>query len=211
MNVSKASLRLIALCCALFSLYLPLTLAGQVSIHVAPQDIKIPDLFHSWSLIQTDHKNFIEEQYDPLLDISQTQFGSMHYQSPDLLEQRYQKPLQGSIIFTPTTIKVNFPNRKLVLPVENFPELALFSQTILNLLNGDLEKLSKHFKLTLLSAKKHNWSLILTPINQLKNRLRSIQIDGTESTIESILFTQLSGDWRKLTLGSSSIENLSSK
>lgn len=188
MTTSKTILKFITL----LSLCLPIPLLAQ--------DAKIAELFNSWSLIKADHKYFKEEQFDPILEISQTKSGTINYQSPNLLEQHYEKPLKGSIIFTPTLIKINFPNQKLELPVENFPEISLFTQTILNLLNGDLNSLSKHFKLDLHLVDKQTWSLLLTPQHSLKNHLRSIQIDGTNSQIESMLFTQLSGDWRKLTL-----------
>ena len=164
------------------------------------QEIKLSELFNALSQVKTDHKRFIEQQFDPLLEISQTQFGEMYYQSPNLLEQRYEKPIAGTITFSPTLIKLNFPNRKLELPVESFPEIALFSQTFLNLLNGNLALLQKSFDLTFKTSENQGWQLKLTPTNQLKKHVQAIKILGSQTEIHSILLTKISGDWRKITL-----------
>jgi len=90
------------------------------------QPLKITELFHALSLIKTEQKNFTETQLDPFLDILQTRSGVMHYQSPNRLEQRYQTPIKGRIIFTPTHIKIDFPERKIELSTERFPQVSLF-------------------------------------------------------------------------------------
>lgn len=176
----------------LFSLCLPFSAFSQ--------EIKLSELFNALSQVKTDHKRFIEEQFDPLLEISQTQFGVMYYQSPGLLEQHYEKPIVGTITFSPTLIKLNFPNRKLELAVESFPEIALFSQTFLNLLNGNLALLQKSFHLVFKTSENQEWQLNLTPTNQLKKYVQTIQILGSQTEIRSILLTKTSGDWRKITL-----------
>lgn len=164
------------------------------------EEIKLSELFTAWSQVKTDHKSFIEEQFDPLLEISQTQFGELYYQSPDLLEQHYKRPIAGTITFSPTLIKLDFPNRQLELAAESFPEIALFSQTFLNLLNGNLALLQKNFDLNFKRTENQGWQLKLIPTNSLKKHVQEIQIQGTKTQIESILFTKISGDWRKITL-----------
>ena len=164
------------------------------------QAIKLSELFNALSQVKTDHKRFIEQQFDPLLEISQTQFGVMYYRSPSLLEQHYEKPVVGTITFSPTLIKLNFPNRKQELPVESFPEISLFSQTFLNLLNGNLALLQKNFALEFKTSENQGWQLNLTPTNQLKKYVQAIQILGSQTEIRSILLTKTSGDWRKITL-----------
>lgn len=188
MRLNKTALKILIL----VSLCLPFTAFSQ--------EIELSKLFNALSQVKTDHKSFIDEQFDPLLEISQTKFGVMYYQSPNLLEQHYEKPIAGSITFSPKLIKINFPNRKLELAVESFPEIALFSQTFLNLLNGNLALLQKSFDLTFKASENQSWQLKLTPINQLKKHVQTIQILGSKTEIHSILLTKTSGDWRKITL-----------
>ncbi len=188
MRVKQVAFKIIFLT----NLCLPLTAFSQ--------EIKLSELFKALNQVQTEHKSFIEEQFDPLLEISQTQSGEMFYQSPNFLEQRYEKPIAGTITFTPTLIKFNFPDRTLELPVEGFPEVALFSQTFLNLLNGNLALLQKNFELAFKASENQVWQLSLTPTNQLKKHIQAIQIIGSQTEIQSILLTKTSGDWRKITL-----------
>lgn len=178
----------------MISLILPLSSVAQT--------IKITDLFQALSLIKTEKKYFTETQQDPFLDILQTRSGIMHYQSPNLLEQHYQTPIKGQITFTPTQIKIDFPDRTLEFSVERFPEISLFSQTFLTLLRGDLKTLRKNFTLTFQTKDDLTWQLNLTPTNQLKKHLQSINVTGAQSKIQSILLTQRSGEWRKITLQS---------
>ncbi len=166
------------------------------------QTIKITDLFHALSLIKTEKKYFTETQLDPFLEILQTRSGTIHYQSPNLLEQHYQKPIKGNVIFTPTQMKVNFPSRTLELSVERFPEISLFAQTLLSLLNGDLKALNNNFTLKFQINNDTTWQLDLTPTNQLKKHLQSINVIGKQSNITSILLTKRSGEWRKIVLQS---------
>lgn len=167
---------------------------------VLAQPLKITELFHAFSLVKTEQKNFTETQLDPFLDILQTRSGVLHYQSPNRLEQRYQTPIKGRIIFTPTQLKIDFPERKIVLSVERFPQISLFSKTFLMLLNGDLNTLRKNFTLNYQTKEDTHWQLDLIPTNQLKKHLTSIKITGIQTEITSILLTQRSGEWRKLTL-----------
>ena len=179
-----------------------LILSLMLPISSFAQSMKITDLFQALSLIKTEQKAFTETQQDPFLNILQTRSGIMHYQSPSLLEQHYQTPIKGKIIFTPTQITIDFPNRTLEFSVEQFPEISLFSQTILTLLNGDLEALRNNFTLTFQAKKNVTWQLDLTPTNQLKKHLQSINVTGIQSDITSILLTKRSGEWRKIILKS---------
>ncbi len=174
----------------------------MLPINSFAQTIKLTELFHALSLIKTEQKYFTERQLDPFLDILQTRSGVMHYQSPNLLEQHYQTPIKGRITFTPTQIKIDFPDRTLELSVERFPEISLFSQTFLTLLKGDLSALRKDFTLTFHTKDDLTWQLDLIPTHQLKKHLQSINITGAQSEIQSILLTQRSGEWRKITLQS---------
>lgn len=192
----------------------------SLSLLVSPtyaqsQEREITDLFQAWSQVTSEKKSFKEEQYDPLLDLAHTQFGTLVYQAPDQLEQHYETPLSGVIVVTSTLIKIDFPNRKLEFSVDISPEIVAFSQLFLNLLNGRLDRLQNDFNVTFIapppskSTTKNNqhdandeseWQLILTPTSSLKHHIQRVQVVGVQTQIQSILLTQRSGEWRKITL-----------
>jgi len=170
------------------------------STSVWAQPIHLEILFESWRSVETAQKAFTEEQFDPLLEISQKQYGQLSYQSPDRLEQNYHKPVKGSIVFTSSRLKIDLPNRQLEINVAQFPEVALFSKTLLNLLNGNLEALRTSFTLDFKSDGNQVWQLNLLPNQTFLKQIHKIEIWGSETNIDSILLLQTSGDWRKLTL-----------
>jgi hypothetical protein len=162
--------------------------------------VDVPTLFKAWSQVEKADKRFTEEQFDPLLEISQHKSGVMRYRAPDFLEQHYKTPFEGKITFSETIVKIDFPNRKLEFSVENSPEITLFSRTFLNILNGKLALIKKDFQLVFLAQENSHWKLRLIPINQIKSQIQEVLLVGDKTEIQSILFTQVSGDWRKLSL-----------
>lgn len=170
------------------------------SIPAFAQPVQINALFQSWSAIDSAQKKFVEEQFDPLLEISQKRYGQLSYQSPDRLEQRYDRPIKGLILFSPSLLKIDLPNRQMEINVAQFPELSLFSQTLLNLLNGNLEALKNTFTIEFKSQSNQTWQLNLVPKQTFLKQIQAVEIHGSQTDIESILLRQTSGDWRKLTL-----------
>ena len=167
---------------------------------VSSNQIDVATLFKVWSQVESADKRFTEEQFDPLLEISQHKSGVMHYRAPKFLEQHYKKPFEGKITFAENVVKIDFPNRKLELSVESSPQITLFSNTFLNILNGKLALIEKDFQLVFLDEENSHWKLRLLPINQLKSQVQEVLLVGDKTEIQSILFTQTSGDWRKLSL-----------
>ncbi|MEA1990293.1 MAG: outer membrane lipoprotein carrier protein LolA [Pseudomonadota bacterium] len=165
-----------------------------------PNQMDVPSLFKAWGQVESANKRFTEEQFDPLLEISQHKSGVMRYRAPDFLEQHYKMPFDGKITFSENIVKIDFPNRKLELSVENSPEVTLFSRTFLNILNGNLALIKKDFQLVFLAKENSHWKLRLIPINQIKSQIQEVLLVGEKAEIQSILFTQVSGDWRKLSL-----------
>jgi len=163
-------------------------------------DIGLNQLFSAWHQVKTADKHFIEEQFDSLLEISQTKSGVMHYQSPNFLKQQYKKPFTGTVIFNDNKVKIDFPNRKLEIPLAQFTEVAMFSEMFLDILNGNLLAIQKNFTLKFTEKINTAWQLRLTPKNNFKSQFQDIVLKGRKTDIESILLTQKSGDWRKITL-----------
>jgi len=162
--------------------------------------IDVPSLFKAWSQVKSAEKRFTEEQFDPLLEISQHKLGVMYYRAPNFLEQHYKQPFDGKILFSENVVKIDFPNRKLEFSVENSPEITLFARTFLNILNGKLALIKKDFQLVFGVKDNRHWQLRLIPINQMSSQIQEVLLVGDKTEIQSILFTQVSGDWRKLSL-----------
>lgn len=160
--------------------------------------LTLEGLFSTWSCVKAEQKKFTEEQFDPFLEITTTLSGTLHYQAPDKLTQHYLSPIEGSVFFTPDTVRLDFPNRQLSLSTDSAPMLTMLSQTLLHLLNGNLEKLSQSFKLEFSEQGNQTWQLNLFPKNTLRVHLESIAILGVQQQILEIRINKGSGEWRKL-------------
>lgn len=162
------------------------------------EELSMKNLFASFEKNKNSQQKFIEQQFDSFLEIKMDKSGYLKYQYPSNLTQYYLSPIKGEISFTDKSIKINFPSRKIILPLDNTPVLAMFSQTLLSLLNGDLKKISKLFVVNFNVRTNNNWTLNLEPKNKFKKYLDSIVVQGKYKKINDILITQNTGDWRKI-------------
>ncbi|MEA3405788.1 MAG: outer membrane lipoprotein carrier protein LolA [Pseudomonadota bacterium] len=162
------------------------------------EEITINSLFSHWNKIPNETRTFKETQFDPFLEINHSQSGSLFYKAPNLLEQHYQSPHKGSIIFTNETVKLDFPNRKIELSTENAPMASALSQTLLHLLSGNQAQLKKRFNILYTNLENRGWQLTLIPKVNLKQHIDSIIVTGNEYTINIIQFNQPSGEWRQI-------------
>lgn len=168
---------------------------------------QLNELLLSMKQTQQSQKSFTEVQYDSLLELSFQKSGTLKYVAPNYFEQSYTTPKKGKMVYTDTFISIDFPNKKLKLDVRNYPQVFSFSRSILNILNGDKTALEKDFELAFQSLSQQSWELILTPRQELAAYLQSVTIKGRKNTIEGLLFTEKSGDWRELTLNQTSLSD----
>lgn len=175
-----------------------LVLSTFFSNGVQAEGMTLDTISESWAKSKSQQKLFIETSYDPLLEIRSTQKGKMIYRAPNTLEQHYDEPNKGTITFTDTLITLDFPNRKAEITTQSAPVLAALSQTLLDLLRGDIKGLEQRFSVDFKNLNNQNWQIILTPTALLKRHLDSITINGSEQTINNIVVTQISGEWRQI-------------
>ena len=175
-----------------------LVLSTFFSNGVQAEGMTLDIISESWAKSKSQQKLFIETSYDPLLEIRSTQKGKIVYRAPNTLEQHYDEPNKGTITFTDTLITLDFPNRKAEITTQSAPVLAALSQTLLDLLRGDIKGLEQRFSVDFKNLNNQDWQITLTPTALLKRHLNSITINGSEQTINNIVVTQISGEWRQI-------------
>lgn len=162
------------------------------------ETITLENIFEGLSKNKTEQRTFIETIYDPLLEIRSTQTGKMIYRAPNTLEQHYEGLNKGTITFTDKVITLDFPNRKAEITTQSAPTLASLSQTLLDLLRGDIKSLEERFSVSFKASNNQNWEITLTPTILLKRHINSITVNGSKQAINRIIVTQISGEWRQL-------------
>lgn len=170
---------------------LTLMLAAVIS-HAAEWDID--RLMHGLAQIHSDHSSFVEQKSIAMLDKPVESSGELFYTAPDHLEKRTIKPKPESMILDHDTLVIARGRQKQRLPLQDYPELAAFIESIRGTLAGDRKALERNYRLSLDGTAEH-WTLQLLPVDEkMQAVVKRIRIAGVRDSLRSIEITQADGD-----------------
>jgi hypothetical protein len=160
----------------------------------------IDQLMQSLAAIRTGHASFEEKKSIAMLDKPVESSGELFYSAPDRLEKRTLKPKAESMLLDKDTLTVEQRGKKHALPLQSYPEIAAFIDSIRGTLAGDRKALERTYKLSL-DGDEQNWSLVLLPIeDKMKKVVAMIIIAGSGSTMRTIEIKQADGDSSLMTI-----------
>jgi outer membrane lipoprotein-sorting protein len=172
-------------------LALALMLAPFIS-HAADWDID--QLMRSLAQTQSDHASFVEKKFIAMLDKPVESSGELFYTAPDHLEKRTLKPKAESMTVDADTLVIERGRQKHRLPLQDYPELAAFIDSIRGTLAGDRKALERNYRLSLDGTAEH-WTLQLLPTDEkMQAVVKRIRIAGMRDAVRSVEITQTDGD-----------------
>ncbi len=137
---------------------------------------------------------FVEKKYIALLDKPVESSGELLYTAPDRLEKRTLKPRPESLIIESSTLTVERGKRKMVLRLQDYPELVAFTESIRGTLAGDIAALRRIYNLDL-EGTEERWTLTLRPIEtKMLDVVQRIRIGGSRAEVKSIEIEQTDKD-----------------
>jgi len=143
---------------------------------------------------RTGHARFTEQHYVALLDRPVTTSGELFYEAPDRLEKRTLQPRPESLRVAAGVVEVENGRMKRSLPVQRYPELGAFIESVRATLAGDLPALRRYFSIAL-EGSPSRWRLQLTPLDQrLARTVSQVYISGAEAELLQIEVRQADGD-----------------
>lgn len=149
---------------------------------------------------RTGHASFIEKKSIAILDKPVESSGELFYEAPDRLEKRTLKPKPESMVLDRGTLTIEQKGRKHVLPLQSYPEIAAFVDSIRGTLAGDRSALERTYQLSL-EGNEQGWTLALQPIDaRMKKVVEKIRIAGVGSELRSIEIRQADGDSSLMTI-----------
>lgn len=170
---------------------LALMLAAVIS-RAAEWDID--QLMRSLAQTRSDHARFVEKKSIAMLDKPVESSGELFYTAPDYLEKRTLKPKPESMILDRGTLVIARGRQKHDLPLQDYPELAAFIDSIRGTLAGDRKALERNYRLSLDGTAEH-WTLQLLPVDEkIQAVVKRIRIAGVRDAVRSIEITQADGD-----------------
>jgi outer membrane lipoprotein-sorting protein len=188
MSITKA---LFALACAAGLLFSPLARAEEWGLD---------QLMRGLAQTRSGHASFVEQKSIAMLDKPVESSGELFYTAPDRLEKRTLKPRPESMVLERGTLTIEQKGKRHVLPLQNYPEVAAFIESIRGTLAGDRAALERTYKLSL-EGDEQGWTLELLPIaDRMKKVIERIRIAGERHELRTIEIRQADGDSSVMTI-----------
>lgn len=160
----------------------------------------IDQLMHGLAQTRSGHASFVEKKSIAILDKPVESSGELFYTAPDRLEKRTLKPRPESMVLEQGTLTIEQKGKKHVLPLQNYPEIAAFIESIRGTLAGDRVALERAYRLNLEGAEQ-GWTLELLPLaDRMKKVVERIRIAGERHELRTIEIRQADGDSSLMTI-----------
>lgn len=166
----------------------------------------LEQLMANLAQVRSSHATFMEKKSIAMLTAPIESSGKLIYVAPDHLEKRTLKPKPEVMVLDKDNLLIemgkqqNFPMKndpryqRYNLQLQDYPEIAVFIDSIRLTLAGDLNALKKYYQLSL-SGHKENWTLSLIPNDEkMLAIVQRINIAGEDNLIRSIEISQTDGD-----------------
>ena len=165
--------------------------------------LSLSPAFAAWDVTQlmqglaknkSGRASFVEKKYIALLDAPVESSGELLYTAPDRLEKRTLKPRPESLLIEGGSLTVERGKRRMVLRLQDYPELVAFTESIRGTLAGDMVALRRVYNLDL-EGSEERWTLTLRPIEtKMLEVVQRIRIAGSQADVRTIEIEQTDKD-----------------
>jgi outer membrane lipoprotein-sorting protein len=178
-------------------------LALLVSPIVQAAPLSIAQLMASLAQHPQGVATFSEKKFIAILDEPVVSSGELLFIAPARLEKRTLKPRPESMVLDGDTLTLERGQRKHVLQLKDYPEVAGMIESIRATLAGDRKALERVYHLAL-DGGNERWTLVLTPLDpKVGAVIARIRMEGIKDVVRSVEILQTDGDSSLMT-----IENL---
>lgn len=179
---------------------LVLALIILVQTPVRAAEWGVDQLMQGMAQTRSGHAAFVEKKYIAILDKPVESSGELLYIAPSRLEKRTLKPRPESMLLDGNTLTVEQKGKSHVLPLQNYPEIVAFIDSIRGTLAGDRAALERIYKLNL-DGDEQQWTLKLQPLSdRMKKVVEHISIVGEKHELRTIEIRQADGDRSVMTI-----------
>lgn len=144
--------------------------------------------------------SFVEKKYIAVLEQPVESSGELLYTAPDRLEKRTLKPRPESMVIDSGSLTVERGKRRMLLRLQDYPELAAFTESIRGTLAGDIAALRRVYNLDL-EGTPERWTLTLRPVEtRMLAVVQRIRIGGSNAEVKTIEIEQTDKDRSVMTI-----------
>lgn len=137
---------------------------------------------------------FTETKYLAMLDKPVQSSGELLFTAPDHLEKRTLAPKAENMVLDGDMLTVERDGKRYTMPLQNYPELAAFIESIRGTLAGNRLTLERYYKLAL-EGRASRWTLTLTPADsRMAAVVSQVRIEGSQDALDRVEIRQADGD-----------------
>lgn len=137
---------------------------------------------------------FTEKKYLAILDEPVESSGELLFVPPARLEKRTLKPKAETLVLDGDVLTVERRNRKHVLSLRDYPEVAGMIESIRATLAGDRKTLERIYRLDL-QGSSERWTLLLVPLDAgVGSIVTRIRMEGEQDEVRRVEILQADGD-----------------
>jgi hypothetical protein len=137
---------------------------------------------------------FTETKYLAILDQPVQSSGELRFTAPDHLEKRTLSPKAENLVLDGDMLTVERDGKRYTMPLQNYPEIAAFIESIRATLAGNRDTLERYYKLGL-EGRASRWILTLTPADsRMAAAVSRVRIEGRRDALDQIEIRQADGD-----------------
>jgi len=143
---------------------------------------------------------FTEKKTISILEQPVESSGELLFIAPARLEKRTLKPKPETMVLDGDTLTLERGQRKHVLQLKDYPEVAGMIESIRATLAGDRKALERVYHLAL-DGSNERWTLVLTPLDpKVGAVIARIRMEGAKDVVRSVEITQADGDSSLMTI-----------
>lgn len=175
---------------------------GSLATHPAAQAAE-PPASAAWGVDQlmsalaqrkSGRVRFTEKKYLAMLERPVESSGELVFVAPDHLEKRTIAPKPENLVLDGDMLTVERGGKQFVMPLQNYPEMAAFIESIRGTLAGNRNALERYYRLGI-EGRATRWTLTLTPADsRMAGIVKQIRIDGARDALDSVEIVQSDGD-----------------
>jgi len=143
---------------------------------------------------KTGRATFTETKYLSMLEKPVESSGELVFVAPDRLEKRTLRPKPENLVVEGEMVTVERGGKRFTMPLQNYPELAAFIESIRGTLAGNRNALERYYRLKI-EGRASRWTLTLTPADsRMAAMVSEVRIDGTQDALDVVEIRQPDGD-----------------
>ena len=164
------------------------------AVALAAEPFTAKQLMQALSANKASRADFVEKKYLASLDRPLESSGELIYAAPSRLEKRTLKPKLEVLIVDGGTLTIERNGTKRSIALASFPEISAFTESIRATLAGDLDALSRDYRVEV-DGSLARWRLTLLPSDpKIAALVSRVTVTGRDKRIDAIEVLQADGN-----------------